>query len=84
MTFADLKPGDVLTVYMAGSKIYTCRAKVLAHHGDWVAANLWNLVAGRWGTSIARIAPHRVAALPGESAPPLLLRDAGNKQKPRQ
>jgi hypothetical protein len=64
MTFADLQPGDEITVFLAAQLKETCRAKVLKHCGDYVAALLWNSVAQRWGNKPSRVKPHRVLQYP--------------------
>jgi hypothetical protein len=60
MTFADLKPGDEITVLLAARMREICRAKVREHRGDFVLAVLWNSVAGRWNSNPARIKPDRL------------------------
>ena len=66
MDFADLKPGDEMTVTLSGSKA-TCRAQVRELRPGFVIGVLWNSIAQRWnnrGRGVV-IKPFRVVAYHG-------------------
>jgi hypothetical protein len=64
MEFADLKPGDEITVRLGQSTKATCRAQVREMRPGFVLGVLWNSAAQRWNTRGRRIVikPSRVVA----------------------
>jgi hypothetical protein len=64
MDFADLKPGDEITVRLGQPSKATCRAQVRELRSGFVIGVLWNSIAQRWnnrGRPIV-IKPSRVVA----------------------
>src|SRR6267378_51813 len=59
MEFADLKPGDEITVLQGKNSKYICRAKVIKHCQDHIDVERWNRNPGR-------IKPQRIAKYPGQ------------------
>src|SRR5712664_3254430 len=66
MEFADLKPGDEITVLQGKNSKYICRAKVIKHCQDHIDVVLWNTAGQRWNRNPGRIKPQRIAKYPGQ------------------
>jgi hypothetical protein len=60
MEFADLKPGDEITVRFGGRSKETCRAQVRELRPGLVIGVLWNSAAQRWNNNTIVIKPSRV------------------------
>ena len=61
MEFADLKPGDEITVRLGQTKA-TCRAQVRELRPGLVIGVLWNSAAQRWSNHAIVIKPSRIVA----------------------
>jgi hypothetical protein len=66
MEFADLKPGDEITVGLSKNSMHICRAKVMKHCQDHVVVVLWNTAGQRWNRNPCRVKPQRIAKYPGQ------------------
>jgi hypothetical protein len=67
MEFADLKPGDEITVLQGKNSKYICRAKVIKHCQDHIDVVLWNR-QGSAGTGIrAGSSRSESRSIPGRS-----------------
>jgi hypothetical protein len=66
MNFADLKPGDEITVLQGKNSRYICRAKVIKHCEDHIIVVLWNTAGQRWNRNPGRVKPRRIAKYPGQ------------------
>jgi hypothetical protein len=67
MEFADLKPGDEITVLQGKNSKYICRAKVIKHCEDHIDVVLWNPAGQRWNRNRIGSSRSESRSIPGRS-----------------